>query len=278
LAALEADASVPARGYDRVSWLTEADHAVLALFVCETQFLLEWLYLKLFIAETSVTLRIMHFLLHDEHGRASICIFLGIQSSLRHNTFDFESITLIILLLFVFHPAYVVSVRHLYEVLLVLSHLRIPYRPLHLLDLPQHLLILTVILTIVIAIIVTPATPLRSISRLQCRPELAVFLVSEALQGGEDELRGGVLLVELEEAPEGRGVLGVHEGLQPVPTQTVNIDKYLLEGGVEDKGCQKESCEVEDQEDASICQQIVVRVRGLKGLLLIRQLVSDDDF
>ena len=277
MAALEADASVPARGYDRVSWLTEADHAVLALFVCETQFLLEWLYLKLFIAETSVTLRIIHFLLHDEHGRASICIFLGIQSSLRHNTFDFESITLIILLLFVFHPAYVVSVRHLYEILLVLSHLRIPHRPLHLLDLPHPLLVFAVIL-ILITITTLLTTPLRSISRLQCRPELAVFLVSEALQGGEDELRGGVLLVELEEAPEGRGVLGVHEGLQPVPTQTVNIDKYLLEGGVEDKGCQKESCEVEDQEDASICQQIVVRVRGLKGLLLIRQLVSDDDF
>ena len=180
-----------------------------------------------------------------------------------------------------FHPTYVVSVRHLNEVLLVLSDLRIPHRPLHLLDLPHHLLIFTVILIVTTTITITPAitTCLRlHIPRLQCRPELAVLLVSEALQGGEDELRGGVLLVELEEAPEGRGVLGVYEGLQPVPTQTVNIDKYLLEGGVEDKGCQKEACEVEDQEDASICQQVVVRVRGLKGLLLIRQLVSDDDF
>ena len=175
------------------------------------------------------------------------------------------------------HPTYVVSVRHLYEVLLVLSDLRIPHRPLHLLDLPHPLLVFAVIL-ILITITTLLTTPLRSLTRLQCRPELAVFLVSEALQGGEDELRGGVLLVELEEAPEGRCVLGVHEGLQPVPKNTVNIDKYLLEGGVEDKGCQKEACEVEDQEDASICQEVVVRVRGLKGLLLVRHLVSNDDF
>jgi hypothetical protein len=272
---------VPTRGDNRVSWLTEANHAVLALFLCESQFLLEWLDLKLVIAEASVTLRNMHFLLHDEHGRASICVFLGIQPSLRHNTFDFESITLILLLL-VLHPAYVVCIRHLYEVLLVLSDLRIPHRPLHLLDLPHPLLVFTVILILIVTTItITPAvtTCLRLyVPLLECRPELAVLLVSEALQGGEDELRGGVLLVELEEAAEGRCVLGVHEGLQPVPKNTVNIDKYLLEGGVEDKGCQKEACEVEDQENASICQEVVVRVRGLKGLLLIRHLVSDGDF
>ena len=177
------------------------------------------------------------------------------------------------------HPTYVVSIRHLYKVLLVLSHLRIPHHPLHLLDLPQHLLIFTVIIITVTPLNPSTTTCLRLyVPRLECRPELAVLLVSEALQGGEDELRGGVLLVELEEAPEGRGVLGVHEGLQPVPTQTVNIDKYLLEGGVEDKGCQKEAGEVEDEEDASICQQVVVRVRGLKGLLLIRHLISDGEF
>jgi hypothetical protein len=169
----------------------------------------------------------MHFLLHDEHGRASICVFLGIQPSLRHNTFDFESITLIILLLLVLHPTYVVSIRHLYEVLLVLSHLRIPHRPLHLLDLPHPLLVFTVVLILIISFN-RLTTSLRSLTHLQCRPELAVFLVSEALQGGEDELRGGVLLVELEEAAQGRGVLGVHEGLQPVPKNTVNIDKYYL--------------------------------------------------
>jgi hypothetical protein len=125
-------------------------------------------------------------------------------------------------LLLVLHPTYVVSIRHLYEVLLVLSDLRIPHRPLHLLDLPQHLLIFAVILILIISFN-RLTTSLRSLTRLQCRPELAVLLVSEALQGGEDELRGGVLLVELEEAPEGRCVLGVHEGLQPVPKRGLAV-------------------------------------------------------
>jgi hypothetical protein len=42
-------------------------------------------------------------------------------------------------------------------------------------------------------------------------------LFSQALEGLKDHLSRGILLVHLEETLEGLAVLGVHEGLKPVP-------------------------------------------------------------
>ena len=209
---------MPTRCDDRVSWLTEADHAVLALFVSEGQFLLDWLDLKWFIAEASFTLRNVLILLHDEHGVESICVFLSIQSSLRHYTFDFDGIDIISshLLLLVLHGTNVVGIRHFHEVLLVLSHLRVQHNLLQFFDLFQHLLILAIVVLLLQGILL--ATSRQSSSfRLNCHPELSVLLLSQALEGLQDHLGRGILLVQLEETLEGLAILGIHEGLQPVP-------------------------------------------------------------
>jgi len=52
---------------------------------------------------------------------------------------------------------------------------------------------------------------------------------------------------------------------------------HLLQGGVEDQGRQDDAAEVEDDEDASLCQQVVVRVRGFKRRVLIRLFILNDD-
>ena len=180
------------------------------------------------IVEASFTLRNMLILLHAKLGTASIFVLLCIQPSLRYDSFDFEGIHIIPLYLLLVHKgANVVSIRDFNEVLLVLSHLRILNNFLQLFDLFQHLLILTAtVLPLLQGILITSRNS--SSFRLKCLPELSVLLLTQALEGFHDQLSRGILLVQVKKTREGLFILGMDEGLQPMPTVWLAISIHTL--------------------------------------------------